>query len=295
VNTTLTNALYDTVLVDGLPVHTVYYGGRPVGPTYVLVHGLGGSHLNWDLIAPLLVEEGYVYSLDLPGFGRSEPMGRDCSVEANVRVLEQFIDKYVPGPVVLVGNSMGGAISTLLAASRPDLVEGLVLIDPAAPPPGPGLGLPGALWTGAAFWLLERLQGRTGLMTAERKTRLTAKACGIDPTGLPDWYVERNVALLNEREDDEGYDTAFFAAARSCTALMVHSGTYRRAMDAVQCPVLLIHGDRDKLVNVRSARDVARRNPDWSYRELAGVGHCPQIEVPFRTFNEIIHWMGETV
>ncbi len=74
----------------------------------------------------------------------------------------------------------------------------------------------------------------------------------------------------------------------------MHPGTYRRAMDAVQCPVLLIHGDRDRLVNVRAARDVARRNPTWLYRELAGVGHCPMIEVSHRTYAKIFSWITET-
>jgi pimeloyl-ACP methyl ester carboxylesterase len=291
VNKTLADASYDTVTIDGLPVHFVDYGGRVLGPTFVLVHGLGGSHLNWDLLAPLLVQEGYVYSLDLPGFGKSEPLGRDCSVEANVRVLEKFVEG-VGGTVHLVGNSMGAMVSVLLAASRPDLVDGLVLLDPAAAPPGPGLGPIGALYTGATFWLLEAIQGRTGLMTAERKAKLTMKACGVDPTGIPQYVTDRTVALMEERTDAEAMDKAFFQAARSCTSMMIHPGRYRRAMDALECPVLLIHGDRDRLVPVQSARDVAKRNPDWTYVELPGIGHVPQLEIPHRTFDEICNWLA---
>src|SRR3712207_7158632 len=60
-----------TVDLDG-PVHHVDFGGREDGPIVVLVHGLGGSHLNWDLFAPLLTPHARVHALDLPGFGRSE-------------------------------------------------------------------------------------------------------------------------------------------------------------------------------------------------------------------------------
>ena len=54
-------------------MHYVDFGGLATGPAVVLVHGLGGSHLNWDLFAPLLTEHARVWALDLPGFGRSEP------------------------------------------------------------------------------------------------------------------------------------------------------------------------------------------------------------------------------
>src|ERR1700712_3511175 len=64
----------------GGPVHVVDFGGNPDGPVVVLVHGLGGSHLNWDLLAPRLTGAARVLALDLPGFGRSEPGERPGSV-----------------------------------------------------------------------------------------------------------------------------------------------------------------------------------------------------------------------
>ena len=48
-------------------MHHVDYGGPPDGPSVVLVHGLGGSHLNWDLLAPRLTPYARVLALDLPG------------------------------------------------------------------------------------------------------------------------------------------------------------------------------------------------------------------------------------
>ena len=98
-----------TIGLDG-PVHYVDYGGDREGPTLVLVHGLGGSHLNWDLLAPLLTPHARVLALDLPGFGRSEPGSRLASVQANVDVLERFLTEVAGGPAVLIGNSMGGMI-----------------------------------------------------------------------------------------------------------------------------------------------------------------------------------------
>jgi len=51
----------------GGPVHYVDFGGPDDAPTVVLVHGLGGSHLNWDLFAPLIRGRARVLALDLSG------------------------------------------------------------------------------------------------------------------------------------------------------------------------------------------------------------------------------------
>src|SRR5689334_1604536 len=104
----------------GGPVHYVDFGGNPDGPTLVLVHGLGGSHLNWDLLAPLLTDSARVFALDLPGFGLSEPELRLATVQNNRRVLDRFIQEVAGVPVVLVGNSMGGMISILQTSRRPE-------------------------------------------------------------------------------------------------------------------------------------------------------------------------------
>ena len=70
--------------LTGVRVHHADYGGHPDGPSVVLVHGLGGSHLNWDLLAPRLTPYARVLALDLPGFGLSAPTGRASTVRSNV-------------------------------------------------------------------------------------------------------------------------------------------------------------------------------------------------------------------
>jgi pimeloyl-ACP methyl ester carboxylesterase len=282
----------------GGPVHYVDYGGNPEGPAVVLVHGLGGSHLNWDLLAPLLTDSARVVALDLPGFGRSEPGGRTASVPANVAVLGRFLDEVVREPAVLVGNSMGGMISILTAAERRSSVRGLVLLDPAIPGPrralDPLVALTFAVYAvpllGERF--LRRNRTRKDALTRVRETLLL---CGVDPDAVPPELVERSVTLLDERRDVEGMDTAFLAAARSLLRLLADPRRYRRVMAAVDVPVLLVHGERDRLVQVAAARQAARAQPRWRYTELPGVGHVPQLQVPDRVAKEILGWLAETV
>ena len=102
----------------------------------VLVHGLGGSHLNWDLLAPLLRPPR-------PGAGarparvRAQRARRAPGVRARPtsRSLHRFLTEVAGEPAVLVGNSMGGMISILDGRRAPEAVTGLVLLDPAVPGP----------------------------------------------------------------------------------------------------------------------------------------------------------------
>ena len=282
-----------TVDLDG-PVHHVDFGGREDGPIVVLVHGLGGSHLNWDLFAPLLTPHARVHALDLPGFGRSEPGERTANVRDNVVVLDRFVREVTGGPVVLVGNSMGGMVSVLEAQRSPAKVSGLVLVDPALPGPR---GRPDPR-VAAAFGLyalpgagLRYLAGRRRKLGARGTVREMLVLCGVDPDAVPPALVERSVALVDERQDVVGMDRAFLAAARSLLLLLADPRLVRRAMAGVQVPVLLVQGDRDRLVPVSVARDLAHRQPRWRYVEMAGVGHVPQLQAPELLAEHVLAWL----
>src|SRR6266498_678033 len=115
----------------GGQVHYADFGGNPKGRTFVLVHGLGGSHLNWCLLAARLRKHGQVVAVDLAGFGLTNPEGRATTVPANTALLHRFLTEMVGEPVVLVGNSMGGLIAIHQAAAHPETLTALALIDPA--------------------------------------------------------------------------------------------------------------------------------------------------------------------
>src|SRR5258706_15241110 len=73
-------------------------------------------------------------ALDLPGFGHSPPPpDGDYSLDARVRAVIALIEERGNRPVHLIGNSLGGAVSTRIAARRPDLVRSLTLISPPLP------------------------------------------------------------------------------------------------------------------------------------------------------------------
>ena len=277
-------------------LHHVDFGGPPGAATVVCVHGLGGSHLNWDRLAPLLRTRHRVLAVDLPGFGLSPPPRGPATVRRNVDELAGFL-ATCEAPVTLVGNSMGGLIAVLVASRHPDLVRALALLDPALPAPGRLLRSPAALARvlayavpGSGEWLRRVRRRRIG---ARATVEETLRLGGIDPDTVPPDLLARSVALIEHQDDVVGFDRAYLSASRSLAWAMARAHSYQSAMAALQIPVLLVHGDRDGLVPVGAARAVARRYPAWRYVELKDVGHVPQLQVPDEVAGLLLPWLDE--
>jgi len=282
----------------GGPVHYVDFGGPAGAPRLVLVHGLGGSHLNWCLLAPLLAGQARVLALDLVGFGLTYPAGRAATVQANAALLDRFVREVAGGPAVLVGNSMGGMVSVLAAAAHPDAVTGLVLVDPALPwvrGVRPDLLVASTLLLYAVPGLGERyLARRRAKLPARELVRQILDLCCVDPTVVPAELVAASVALVERRAAVPGLDAAFLAAARSLLQVSARRARYWAAMRAVRAPVLLMNGAQDRLVSVHSARETAARNPGWRFEVFPNVGHVPQLEVPQAVADRILRWLATT-
>ncbi|WP_210084446.1 alpha/beta hydrolase [Mycobacterium sp. OAE908] len=115
--------------INAVSLHVHRYGpSRP--PQILAVHGLTGHGLRWQTLAVKHLPELAIAAPDLIGHGRSS-WAAPWSIDANVDALAALLDAEADGPVVVVGHSFGGAIALNLAAARPDLVSGLVLLDPA--------------------------------------------------------------------------------------------------------------------------------------------------------------------
>jgi pimeloyl-ACP methyl ester carboxylesterase len=84
---------------------------------------------------------------------------------------------------------------------------------------------------------------------------------------IPADVVAQHVEVARQRAGFAEAGRDFSAAARSVVRLAAHSYAYRRAIGTVGCPVLLLHGERDRLIPVVAARSAARPRPSWS---LAG-------------------------
>jgi pimeloyl-ACP methyl ester carboxylesterase len=116
-----------------LPPFTFWETRAGSGTPLVLLHGLGGSSDWWRHNIDVLAERYLVSAVDLIGFGRNRFFLRRSNLPLRfddyAGLLARWIESSFDGPVHLAGNSLGGQIAIHLAASRPDLVRSLVLID----------------------------------------------------------------------------------------------------------------------------------------------------------------------
>lgn len=278
------------------PVHWVDFGdpdGDDRAPV-VLVHGLGGSHLNWVRIAPALAEHRHVVALDLPGFGLTPGAGRRTSVQANARLLGRFVEEVLGRPSVLIGNSMGGMVSILLAVQRPELVTGLCLVDPSLPlvrrQQDPLVAAQFALFSVPLLssTYLERNRRR---FTAEQQVRRTLDLCFADGSRIDPEVFDADIVLAQYRSAVRGVDAEFLGAARSLLRVLTRGRTYAAHLRCIQRPVLLVHGEQDRLVPFAAARATAAANPTWETLFLPGVGHVPQLETPELVLERLVPWL----
>jgi pimeloyl-ACP methyl ester carboxylesterase len=268
----------------------------PAERTFVLVHGLGGSHVNWRLVAPRLARRGRVLVPDLAGFGRTPRAARPSTVLANRQLVGRFLERCATGANVLCGNSMGGAIALLQAAFEPESVAGIVPTSSVLPwgarrAPAPIVGLGFAVYRMPfGDWVVRQ---RFERVSAERTVSLGFRLTMADPTAVPEDVVRAHIELARERRGDPDAAAAFVDGARSVLRLLRLRGPYRTALDRVRCPVLVVHGDRDRFVPAAFARAACRAHPAWALRVLTGVGHVPQLEAPDRWLATVERWIDD--
>ena len=281
-----------TVDLDG-PVHYADFGGS--GPPIVLVHGLGGSHLNWLPVAPRLAAHGRVFAIDLAGHGRTLSLGRTARVSANRRLLGRFLDAVAREPVVLMGNSMGGYISLAEAAAEPAKVASLVLVDAAVPAAsGASLDLRTiALFAGLTLpfigGALMSLRARKGPV---ENVRSILALCCKDPSRIAPEVYDAHVALARERATyGPVVRRDFLEAQRSLLTALLQRRRFYAMIAAIRAKTLIIQGEQDRLVRVESARALHAARPDWRLEVLDDVGHVPQLEAPERFLAIVEPWL----
>ncbi len=281
----------------GGPVHYIDFGGE--GKPLVMVHGLGGNALNWMDAGPTFAQQYHAVALDLAGFGQTPLYARSAAVGANAELVTGFVEKVFGEPVVLMGNSMGGYISVLIGADHPELVDRMVLVDPAVPgvhvrrPAPQMLGVMAALSVpGLAETVLDR---RAKSITADQLVRDILAVVCADPSRLSEEIVEAHIQLTRERESlGTQNNRAFLQATRSLGLRMADPRFWARAR-RVKAPVLVVHGELDRLIPLAAAQELVRRVPGWKLEVLDGVGHVPMMETPGLFIRIVREWMAHRI
>ncbi|MEX5716888.1 alpha/beta fold hydrolase [Geodermatophilus maliterrae] len=281
-------------------VRTTPWAGRPGAPREraLYVHGLGGASTNWTDLAALLAVRCEGWALDLPGFGRSSPTpGGSYSVGGHVRAVVEVLEhvRAQPGeaagrPVHLLGNSLGGLVTLLVAARRPDLVASLTLVSPAMPvyrvPQAFGRALLLVLLPGVPSLAERRLAG----VTPEQSVRGMLQMCFGDPARVPRERLDAAVEEMRERTSQAWASRALVRSMRGLITSYLRVGRANawRLARALRVPTLVVWGDRDRLVDPRLAPRLAAAVPGARLLVLEGVGHVAMLEAPEETARAVL-------
>jgi pimeloyl-ACP methyl ester carboxylesterase len=293
--------LPDSKWVDvGGPVHYREWPGPARGPTFVCVHGLGGSLLNWAAVAPGLARHGRVVALDLVGFGLTPMAGRKADVGSSRKVLNRFLETLDLRSVVLVGNSMGGKVCLIQAAHSPQSVTSLILTDAAFPrarslkaQPSVQISLAFAIYSNQRLGEL-LASSRARRLGPEGLVRETLRLCAADPSSIDPRLVAAHVELARQRQDFEYATPAFLEAARSIFRSQVTPGKYRELVRRIEAPALVMHGAKDRLVPLGAAKEASEDHDNWQLTVFPDLGHIPQMEAPVRWLRTVESWLGTT-
>lgn len=269
--------------INGQTIYTEEHG--PVdGPIAVLIHGWSSSSFTWAPVIPLLSRRYRCIAVDLPGFGKSPPPKRP-TIPGYADLIAALITQLSERPILLLGHSMGGQISTTLALRYPMLLERMVLLNPA---------LSGRLSTRvnlllAPHVLSERFRFMEWLLYILSKTPLDYTDHLLKPSN----FAER------ARVSEEDYQRIRADARRigqgrvraACYKAMLE-GDLRGQLSRVEPPALVIWGAEDNIVPLRDAGVVAEEWPSADLRLIPNAGHWPQFEQTDVTLRHIALFLG---
>lgn len=105
--------------------------GKSSTTPLLFIHGLGSYMRGWDKNFDVLSKTKHCFRIDLPGYGKSSKADYESGMSFYAQIIVQFCSQLKLKKVVLVGHSMGGQIAVTTALLYPQLVERLILVDPA--------------------------------------------------------------------------------------------------------------------------------------------------------------------
>jgi pimeloyl-ACP methyl ester carboxylesterase len=248
--------------------HRVRYVRTGRGPAVLLLHGFGSSLYTWKDVIPALAAEREVVALDFPGFGWSD-LPPDLSFEVFPRVALGLLDELGLARASLVGNSMGGAVASLVAAEHPSRVDHLVLVD------------------AAGFNLRERDRPRLVRLATHPWAEPLMNALPLRRL-----VVERGLAQVFHdaaKVGSERVEEYLAAASRPGSLAGLRSlgasvrtppEEFEATLGRIQAPTLVIWGAEDAWIPSAHGERFAAAIARARLERLPGVGHVPQEEDP---------------
>ncbi|MES2358012.1 MAG: alpha/beta hydrolase [Gemmatimonadota bacterium] len=261
-------------------VHVERYGhgGVPI----VLLHGFGTCTFLWRYVAPILAEAGHTaYAIDLFGHGESDRTpDADFGIAAQAEYLDAAMTALRLARATIVGVDLGGDVALRLAATRPDRVARLVLINVPAYDELPARDI-GVMQRSTARFAFKVTRGVLGATTLLQSLLEGSVA-------LPDHMPTRLLARY----------LAPFAGRDGVSHLLTLGAAIRRSdiedldLSDVRAPTLIIRGDHDEWLSRDVANRLAADIPRATLHRMAGVARLIPEESPDNLAEQLLEFIG---
>lgn len=270
--------------IDGLRIRYLVSGER--GPPILLLHGGGidSASLSWRLALEALAPYYRVYAPDLPGYGASDKPNIAYTTEFFIDFVQKLLDALRLSRVSLIGLSMGGAIALGVALRAPERVEKLVLVD--------SYGLQERLQAHFFVWALTRWPRLHNVAVLPMRYSRTLLKLGI-------WMLAGNPSFITPEILEEVAQWARQPKARRAFASWLRDEirwnsvrtNFLGELGRIEAPVLLIHGERDRIVPVEVARRAQRLFKNAQLYVIPQCGHWAPRERPEEVHRVVLEFL----
>jgi pimeloyl-ACP methyl ester carboxylesterase len=253
------------------------HGGAPV----VLLHGFGTSSFVWREIAPeIALANRTAFAMDLFGYGESDrPFDADFGIASQTELVDRGLTALRLPKATVVGLDLGGAVALRLAATRPERVERLFLVNPIALDEIPAGDITSMQRNTARF----AFQVSKGILGAAPILGELLRRSVADPENMPDKLVARYLAPY---VGEEGLNHLLLLA-RSVDDEDMEDVDLR----GLQQPTQIVWGDQDPWVTPKFADRLADTIPGSGLVHLPGVGRLVPEEAPDTLVNLLLEFI----
>jgi pimeloyl-ACP methyl ester carboxylesterase len=261
-------------------VHIERYGHG--GTPFILLHGFGTCTFLWRYLAPMLADAGHTaYAVDLFGHGESDRTpGADLSIRAQAEYLDAAMTALRVARGVIVGNDLGGDVALCLAATRPERVEQLVLINTPAFDELPARDIITMQRSTARF----AFRVTRGVLGAAPLIRTVLEGSVAKSERMPPRLVARYLAPF-AGSDGVKHLLTLAAAVR---------GTDIEELDlqSITTPTLIVRSDADHWVSQSVAQRLATVLPNARLTRISGVGRLVPEEAPDYLYELLLNFLA---
>jgi pimeloyl-ACP methyl ester carboxylesterase len=267
------------VAIDNARLH---YHRAGSGKPLLLIHGLVGSARNWRKNIYFLARHADVYAVDLLNMGESQRVpGLDASLEATADRIASCMDALGLQSADIAGHSHGGAVAMMLAARHPHRVRSLILFAPANPYCDLGRQLIAFYQTRFGMWLARQIPWLPRQLKATALSRMYGNPARVSSEALDGYTAGLHIPGTIEH---------VLNIVRGWSSDMHRLGAV--LSNLAEKPTLLIWGDRDRAVGLRSAEPLQQMLHQSSLVVLPGVGHIPFEEMPDACNGAMCEWLS---